>query len=186
MKAAILSLLLFLTGCAEAKDYALRLEFEQGYCSGTAISRNVILTAAHCFGPGARLVKINGQPAYAMKIVRSGKDHALVRVTMRFDRWATFGPAPTAGDRIHWTGNPAGLESVFRQGHIAQITPEQILVQAPAFGGDSGAGIFNERGQLVGVLTGYRIWIDRRSGLQFALTMLFPLELTAEDWREIR
>lgn len=186
MRAFLVSLCLLLSGCAQAhmSDVALRLEFERGLCSGTAVGRDLVLTAAHCFADN-RLLRINDREAYALKIVRSGRDHALVRVTIQFQQWATVGVNPRAGEAIRWIGNPAGLRSVYRFGYVVHVGSREILIQAPVFGGDSGSGIFNERGQLVGVVTGYRIWIDARNGMQFVMTMAIPMQLAPDDWRAV-
>ena len=78
--------------CASAlsgiRDTSLLLTMQRGHCSGTAVSRNVVLSADHCWAGGNRLVAINGQEAHALKIIRDGQDHVLVRVTTKFTRWS--------------------------------------------------------------------------------------------------
>lgn len=190
MKAALAALLMILAGCAEARPshsapYAVRLEFNRGLCSGTVVARNVILTASHCLGAGVRLESIDGEPAYALEIIRDDKDHALVRVSKRFDRWAARGPAPVQGDRVSIIGNPAGEGDMYREGYVSRVTDEETRYVMPGFGGDSGAGIWDSRGRLVGVVSAVRVW-QTMTGMRFEVTVGWPLAFTADDWREIR
>lgn len=185
-KALALCIALLASGCADAKpkDLALRLEFDDGVCSGTAVAADVILSAEHCWTTG-RLRKINGFPANAMEIVKDGKDHALVRVNVNFKRWARMGPRPVQGDRLRWFGNPAGEYDVYREGYVARTNGEETWLDARGFSGDSGSGLFDSAGRVTGVLTGIKSW-KNLSGLRFDMIVVYPLAFTAEHWREIR
>ena len=186
MKILCFLLALLITGCAEAhpRDYALRLEFEQGgVCSGTAVGERLVLTASHCWQAG-RLVKINGQPAYALRIKHDGADHALVRVTVEFDRWARMGKEPVQGDRVRWIGQPAGMPGIYREGYFAGWRDGSMVFDAAAWGGDSGAGIMDRQGRIVGVLSGMYRW-SNLAGFDFQLTFANPLAFTREDWEAV-
>ena len=186
MRALLLLLLACLSGCAEShpiRDVALRLEFQGGgICSGTAVSRDVILSAEHCFESG-RLVAINGRPVAALKMVKDGKDHVLVRVNTRFRKWARIGRSPATGDRLRWIGKPAGLENIYREGYVARAQTDAILVDAHGFAGDSGSGLMDRNGNVVAVLTGAQQW--SRGSWQFQLTLCLPLAFTPEQMREM-
>lgn len=175
--------------CASAltgiQDVSLRIEMENGgVCSATAVGKRLLLTAEHCLD-GTRIVAINGREAYALKIVRDGKDHALVRVTERFNRWARMGQAPEQGERVRWIGQPAGMERIYREGSVAGENSGHTLIDAQAYGGDSGSGLFDERGRVVGVLSGMRRW-QNRQGFSMQLVVAFPLQFTAEQWRAVQ
>lgn len=96
---------------------ALTLEFGTHYCSGTAISANVILSAGHCFlNDGAISFKVDGREAKATKIIRDGKDHVLVMVNIAFSDYAKFGKQKLAqGDEVYYFGNP-GMKDIYRSG----------------------------------------------------------------------
>lgn len=185
MRFVLALLALLITGCAEAhpRDYALRLEFERGTCSGTAVGRNIVLTAEHCW-MGGRLLRINGQDAYAMKIVKDGKDHALVRVTMQFDKWATLGEAPKQAQRVRWWGNPASQPDLYREGYILRTDADEVWIDAHAFGGDSGSGLYDQRGRVVAVLSGIKTW-RTLTGLHFDVVIAYRLAFTREDWESV-
>lgn len=186
----ILLALLFVAGCAGAhptdfKAYTLRLDFERGVCSGTAVGPNVLLTATHCFEGGGRLLAINGAEHYALKIVKDGKDHSLVRVTASFDKWATIGLYPNAGDRVRFLGNAAGEADMYREGYVVRARSDELLIDSRGFGGDSGAGIWNHKGQLIAVLYGGKFWVGGQ-GTRLDLILAWPLAFTADDWKAIR
>lgn len=185
-KLAVLALALAASGCADArpKDAAVRLDFDGGVCSGTAVGESIILTAEHCWQAG-RLRMVNGFPAHALEIVKDGKDHVLVRVTVTFRKWARMGPQAQQGDRLRWFGNPAGQSDVYREGYVARTDDKEIWLDARGFGGDSGSGLFDSAGRVTGVLTGVKSWANP-SGLRFDMIVVYPLAFTAEQWREIR
>ena len=164
---------------------ALRLEFANGICSGTAVGPRVVLTADHCFADGNRLLKINGKEAHALKIERDGKDHVLVRVTTRFKRYARMGPPPAKGDRVRWVGMPSGMDRLYRQGYYVGDDEGFLMFDAPAYGGDSGSGLHDDEGRLVAVLSGMRMWQNQR-GFHMQLMVAYPLEFTPEQWAAVR
>lgn len=187
MKTLLVSVLcLSLSACANARPspYAVRLDFDGGVCSGTRVGAQIILTAKHCF-VGTTLVAINGQPASVLAISESGEDHVLVKVTQRVRRWARFGLSMRVGDHVSWTGNPAGMNMVYREGVVVSMSDNDIQLQAPVFGGDSGAGVFDKTGRVVGVVTGYRMFRDG-NGHSFSTTWLYPLRLDKNNWKAVK
>lgn len=185
MKWLLLPLLLVSCASARTERAALLLKMERGWCSGTAVARDVILSATHCWEMGGRLLEVNGRPAHALEKIDDGKDHSLVRVSVPLRSWTARIRPAKRGDDVTWLGNPNGVQNVLRRGYVARIDDDgTLLVEAPAFGGDSGSGVFNDRGELVGVLSGARWW---KSGeIVFALVYCNPLAFTEREWVEIR
>lgn len=193
MRLLLLALLLSLAGCAEShpRDYALRLETSVGIfpipsrvCSGTAVGPNVVLTADHCLTDATGLW-IDGEHVQVHEVVVDGKDHALLRVERTFKQWARVRPGAREGGSVNWIGNPAGQKGVLRRGYVARVTADEIWMDAQAFGGDSGSGVFSRGGYLRMVLTGIRSWTDSY-GNRMSVVVAFPLAFTAEQWQEIR
>lgn len=184
MKWLLLPLVLVFCASARTESAALTLTMEGGTCSGTAVGPNVVLTAAHCWQAG-RLVAINGEPTFALEKIEDGQDHALVRVNRTFKAYASrFGTAKR-GDDVTWGGSPQGVVGVIRRGYVAKVENDgELLLDAHATGGDSGSGIFNNRGELVGVLSGGYSW--KHGMAVFTLIYCKPLKFTARDWKEIR
>jgi hypothetical protein len=190
MRTILALLLLTLAGCAEARThYSVALDLGKGKCSATVVGPDILLSAAHCFDAG-RLTAIDGVPAYALEMVRDGRDHVLVRVNVRFTSWAVMGPQPKVGDRLTLHGNIWGIGLMYREGVVAgEATPEPcpfkfaacdlILVDMTTDGGDSGAGYYDSRGRVVGVHTGVL-------SMRNSLAVILPLAFTDENWRDIR
>lgn len=183
--AAALALLAGCSGCSTVphvavKPATVRLDFPSGVvCSATAVGEYTLLTAAHCFRQGAGEVNVSGRKAGFVIVASDEKDHVLVRVTARQAHIAQRGMA-RQGDVVFVHGNPGGLADVLRFGRVASVQPDgTLLVDANNYKGDSGGAIFNERGQIVGVVTGVSIreW--------FTLTVALPIAFTAAQWAEV-
>lgn len=155
---------------------ALRLEFAGGgVCSGTAIKADVLMTAQHCLT--GTLLTVNDQPVKVVGIGKDGKDLATIKVEgIAFKAIAKIGPALAQGDRIRWFGNPALLPNIYREGYVVRAQTDGVLIDAQAFGGDSGAGVFDSQGRVVGVITGGYAWVSRKNGAVFQLVLVYPME----------
>ena len=171
MKLAGLLLLPILAGCsgcatvADIAATAKRLEFASGgVCSGTAVGPDKVLTAQHCVR-GDELRAVGGAQVTATNVASAGLDAVVVTVSgVRFDRWASRGK-PLVGDRVRWFGNPMGEPEVYREGYIAKVSRKGIVVVAAICHGDSGSGLINNKGQVVGVVSA----MTDRSGCTFVL-----------------
>ena len=182
MKAIWLSLLL-LTGCqtidheSAAKASVAVLGFTDGVCSGTLIAPNKVLSASHCF-QGGRLLTVNMVPVNVVTYQHDGKDHALLTLDTTFPSYAPINYGGMAqGERVFMYGNPSGQNDMLRRGYVAGSVAQGTLLDLPVSQGDSGAAIFNERGEVVGVLTGYT---ELQSGMQLAA--VYPFTSPHEGW----
>lgn len=174
MKSIALLLAFAIGGCAGCASLpaprpefaaAVRLDFlDGGNCSGTAVSEFAIVSAAHCFkGSDFGAMSVNGESSAYQVVANDGRDHVLLRVTARQASVARIGKAPVWGEPLAMIGNPAGLSKLFRTGRVAAIDNgfsclgdsgskcPALLIDLNTAGGDSGAGYFNVRGELVGV-----------------------------------
>ncbi len=151
---------------ADLRATALRVETTSGFCSGTALSPSTLLTAYHCLhnyrndGSGVTriptpITKINGIEVKAIKITVRDTDYAFITLDKPiFKSWAKIGLPPAQGDPVRWWGNPLGATDVYREGYVSRTTKEEIVVVGTICKGDSGAGLFNSVGKLVGMITG--------------------------------
>lgn len=94
-------------------------------------------------------------------------DHTLIVTTHHFARYAHIHQnAADQGDKIFYFGQPAGENQILREGYIAGQSHYRqykhiVLIGTSGWHGDSGAGVFNLSGQLVGVISlihGNPIW----------------------------
>lgn len=161
MKFACVLLALLLSGCADAhpqvdpREFALRIiaaNADAGtVCSATAVGADEIETAAHCLS--FPLVAINGQKATIVAHYATGVDRVRVKVAgIRFTKWASVGKAKQ-GDHVRWWGQPMGVPFVYREGVVAQVYDDGLAVDGTICHGDSGSGLFNAAGELVGVVS---------------------------------
>lgn len=139
-----------------AKRSVARLEFASGgTCSGTLVGASVLLTASHCFDGGDDLIAINYVPVNVVRVQEDGADHALVTVDHVFSHWAPIGAMPSQGAPVFFYGNPLRRSDLLRRGYISGDDGAIVYIDITIGPGDSGAGIFNEAGELVGVVTGF-------------------------------
>jgi hypothetical protein len=127
-------------------------------CSATAVSPDTFRTARHCVD-GMVLVAVDGNAVEPYGTRMLPGDAAEVVLTKEiFEHWATIGSLPQQGDRLHWWGNPRWAEpgsfivDVYREAVVGKVWDGHVLMDATVCHGDSGAGLFNEAGQLVGVV----------------------------------
>lgn len=190
LKLLILALILLSTSCmgeakgvvskpptmAEQHAWSVVLMLEDSKhdytCTGTIIGPHTIKTARHCFQEGQSiktLVLVNSFNVKASAPRYSKLDVAEVDVDITFTSWAKEGPAMQQGDHLHWWGNPLGMPNYYREGYVSTILPEGANIVGLSCEGDSGSGLFNEQGQLVGVLAG-GIWaMDSKNYCSFVV-----------------
>lgn len=179
----ILPLLLLLGGCggcasipshSDLRATTLRLEFAGGViCSGVAIGPQTLMTAQHCMD--TPLQAVNGARVKVEGIGRDKRDLATIKIAgTSFKQWARIGAPLKQGDRVRWFGNPAGLPNVYREGYVVRAQTSEVLIDARGFSGDSGAGIFDSAGRVVGVLTGSMTWVNGSSRLE--LVVVYPMD----------
>lgn len=159
MKAAILALAILLTGCEDVevrvKSATVQIEAEQaGGCSGTFIGPSILLSASHCFPVESGMVMIGHTPANIVSMRKDAGDTVIVVLDYQHPAWAKLGKRPKQGDRLFYYGNPEGLSDLLRRGYVVGENERGILLDMAIGGGDSGAGLFNERGEVVGVVSG--------------------------------
>jgi hypothetical protein len=176
-----LGILLSAAGCAallpkqSAEDRVhaatMLLEFTGGgTCSGTMIAPDVLLSAAHCFDDGSTLLVVGGMPVNVLSIQRDGADHAWVTLDTNFQHYVTVGETPEQGDEIFIYGNPNAERDLLRRGYVVGTSRQGYLyLDARISHGDSGAGVFNENGELVGVISGGDMFS------MMVLTVIYPI-----------
>lgn len=183
---AILAVLM-LAGCAApGVKVSHRLDFNDGVCSGTAVGRHTILSATHCF-IGSKTLAVDGVPVSIVQLINDGNDHALAVVTMTFDAIAPIHAGTYSGQHVHYWGQPAALHTIYREGYVAGYVVDSgkqlALLDINGFGGDSGAGVFDADGSIVGVVS---VIYQTSQGGYLKFMGLYPLKFAAKQWAKIR
>ncbi len=198
LKTAIIAFALAVTACVpvnadararsaldKAHAATVRLDFVNGVCSGTVIGKRAILTATHCFKAGSGTPTINGSAVTITKRADDGNDHTIIWTDRTYSSIAKLAREPVqAGDRVRIWGNPAGLRDVLRTGQMIGVNterPEQPLLMFDfnAFLGESGSAIFNDRGEIVAVLSG--LYNLTEQGAYAKIAVALPLNFEAKD-----
>ena len=148
------------------RDFALRIVSATAgrgsICSATAVGPHEIETAAHCLSYPLRMV--NDKPATLVSFRKVADDRVRATIAgVRFDAWATPGKA-VQGERVRYWGQPHGRPFVYREGSVAAIYPDGLLLDVAVCSGDSGSGVFDDAGELVGVVS----FMSDASGCTFA------------------
>lgn len=119
-----------------------------------------IITAAHLGTYGDRLsLSENGQTICGLDIVARDDtiDLMLLRLQdatllpMYYTSLATY--EPTKLEELYTCGNPNGIEDLLNTARIAYYTWDYMLLQGFCYFGSSGGGVFNQAGELVGIVS---------------------------------
>jgi len=147
-----------------------------GVCGGTYFTSQKLITAAHCVNgvaPDGRVIVHTYQGSSLMGVVERRNvelDLAIVVTTNRPDGqpYIQLGDSVNVFDEVWGIGAPLGEPFIVSHGYISKIVidsfencdkndkggtgQQQILtIDIMAFGGDSGGGVFDANGRLVGV-----------------------------------
>lgn len=174
------------------------------HCSGYAVDTHLFVTATHCLSDGAILETLNPigsepAPAKILYVVPSDTDQAFVLTDYTFEHYAPLvrmDPAlPHQGERVHYWGAPLGIPDQYREGYITgycalsicfpglaeymgiPLDTKTALLDIAGQKGDSGAGLLNEAGELIGIIS----LVQYEFPAPFVPMAVFPLAFTDED-----
>lgn len=181
MRCLFVFLMLLLSGCVQARpsveQYTYRIATQDGgLCSATAVGRDTLLTAKHCIKQTDSYLYIGTERVGIAHIEVDQRDHALLRIQKRLPVWTQRGPSPKKGDRVQVLGNVDGFDQLYRFGTFAGWYQGALVYDMTCGKGDSGAGIFNEQGQLVGVVSAVYV------GEIVRLCVAYPFAFTVRQW----
>lgn len=147
---------------AQADKAAVHLEMNgEASCSGTVISPHAILSATHCF-VGLKELTINSKVVSVVKQIDDGHDHTILVLKETLDNPAQLGPKPDVTDIVFVFGNPGPFVHLFREGRVSGTADDgkgvTTLYDLNGWFGDSGSGIFDSQGRLVGVVS--TVWAE--------------------------
>jgi hypothetical protein len=179
-------------GIQATQRYAHIVNFSFGQCSGTAVAEHAVMTATHCVDSTNIPIVIidNNIRAFIDGRVDDGNDHTVILlrgITFKDYTQITITDLDI-GQRIFFGGAAADYGSLlFREGRISTFyTVDKMrgyLIQTITIGGDSGSGIFDDRGRLVSAVSLTDIRSDGTQSICFMGA--FKLQFTPQQLRQI-
>jgi hypothetical protein len=169
--------------------------FGLSHCSATAIGPHTLLTASHC-EVATDDIGIDGKDvAKITRIVRDNFDHSILYLKdVTFKVWAEFDKEGQIGDDVFIFGNPGHFDDLLRKGYIAGHAPfhiEEVNLDIPitlldlnGFFGDSGSGVFNTNGKLIGVVS--TLSVQQSDKAQSKYMGMMPMNFTEQQLEEAR
>lgn len=154
--------------------------FERG--GGVIIGENIVLTVGHIINwtdvNREGKVELKGMTYggrfFKGEVIKSDSDLALIRTDMKFENWAKIGKAER-GDDVIYVGHPLGMKYVIRMQKLSIIEregTEYLLITSGGFG-DSGGGVWNMKGELIGIMAKLMTYKTGDGGLMTSATFLF-------------
>ena len=157
-----------------ASVYVVSTSGSQG--SAVAISARELITACHVVTRGGTITLINGNAIIKAEVIAS--DLATDRCWLRAD--GELMPVPgfreadslVVGETVYTIGSPKGLVNSLGSGLLAGLRTaedgtEYIQITAPVSSGSSGGGLFDDKGNLIGIVT---FTIRDAQNLNFAIS----------------
>lgn len=166
------------------------------FCAGVWIKKDLMLTAAHCINKGENSeVKIinyeeslSPENFYIGKVLKIDKTKDLSLVECKLGNHSASKIAKEkdkVGSKLHIIGHTKGLNWSYIDGWISayRFTKAKngnrnfTQVTAPIYYGDSGGGVFNEKGELIGITS----FIYSIPNVAFAVTLTDINEFLTEN-----
>jgi hypothetical protein len=148
---------------------------EDAGCSATAVGPHTLLTASHCLIPSHE-IQIDDATAKVISIDFDDNDHLLIQVDHSFNAYTPivireFVP----NEVVHMWGNPGDSKDVYRVGTFQKVHDSFNELLMPVLPGDSGSGVFDSNGNLIGVVS-----VGNGSGQAGVFTLAFtPIQIAA-------
>jgi S1-C subfamily serine protease len=143
--------------------------------SAVAVSSREAITSCHVVWHGGMIMLINGAASLKAQIV--GADSATDRCYLRAD--GDLRPVPglrdysslMVGETVYTIGSPKGLVNTLGSGLLSGLRTSKdktqyIQISAPVSAGSSGGGLFDDRGNLIGIVS---FTIKDAQNLNFAI-----------------
>jgi S1-C subfamily serine protease len=133
-----------------------KLEEQHYLCSGAFVDdHGDIITAKHCTDGASDILVVTSdyQEYESTTIVQNDKqDLALVHIDKSNTPYFSLAKQVTRGEKIFILGSPLAITNTLSQGIIAKLDGDLTLVDCSALPGNSGGPVFDENGDLVGIL----------------------------------
>lgn len=128
------------------------IETDNGFGTGVIISQGAVLTCFHNLQATSE-VKVNGVIPKILK-VSPKYDLILLGITTSKVSPIEMATLTTQDEEVVVYGNPLGHRGTILRGRIIDLVNDKIYIDAHVFFGSSGGGVYNKKGQFVGIVSG--------------------------------
>lgn len=161
----------WIEGCSGGADKDDEVSFpvdkDSGCWGGTGVvikttdTETFLLTNNHVSGKGEKNVKLYVKNDVTHKLVKaeivaqhSSVDVAVIKIKGLLPNKKVIPTIATAHiqDPVYVVGNPLGVRDVYSEGVVAGYEGVSMLLQMPCIYGNSGSGVFDQNGNLVGLV----------------------------------
>lgn len=185
MKSSVALLMVALVACAVvpsqrevwlgARASTVRVDVEEGMGTGVVVSDKCIVTALHVIGDHKEATLTLGDKKLQAKEVAhdTTEDVSLLCAASSLNApAATLGHEPAIYDPVFKVGNPLGIKDILTQG---QYQGDNYMT-AQCAPGDSGGGVWDAQGHLIGLVDAILLYNTGSTTLDFPhLCKLVPL-----------
>ena len=142
----------------------------QGYGSGVIVETGLVLTAKHMGERPYTEFQINGKPA---KVVAQSATYDVMLLSAST---AKFGKAKLQektylGEPVFYVGNPEEHNGLLSRGHVVFLGDGGIHTDTLGAMGFSGSGLWNEKGELIGI----QVTMEGFDVVGFKLSIAVPI-----------
>jgi len=167
----------WIEGCAggaeKDDETAFPIGKESGCWGGTGViikttdTETIILTNNHVAGKGEEDVKLYVKNDKTHKLVAAeivaehpSVDAAVIKIKALLPNKKAIPGIATAHiqDPVYVVGNPLGVRDVYSEGVVAGYEDTSMLLQMPCIYGNSGSGVFDQNGNLVGLVYALEVY----------------------------
>jgi len=138
-----------------------QVEAGHAVCSGAFVSNmGDIITAGHCTEEAAEIEVVTyDRRTYTAVIVATSAIHDLALIHIDRRETAAFQAAPviTRGEKVFILGSPLAITDALSTGIVAKLDGDLLMLDCSALPGNSGSPVFDNDGNMVGVLTAVAI-----------------------------
>lgn len=143
-------------------------------CSGVIVGPNQIATAEHCITAGGVLIAVDCQPVVVKGAHVTGYDQVVFDVDVTFPSHAEWSKTlPAVGERVYFWGSPEGIGKLYREGYVAGIIQGMIVLDIEVGHGDSGAGVYDSKGRIIGTVSQFAPHNEHITHTRFAVVVPF-------------
>ena len=145
-------------------DYGVKIHVvagvKEGSGSGVFVTKDTILTANHLYDEGVRLY-LDDEHTKEAVVVKRDQDYDLMLLKVTgTHKHTSLGSMPKRMDSVLTVGYPLGNANVMVGGKVADVSKDgMMLLDSTIVRGMSGGGVYNERGLLIGIVSG--LWGDQ-------------------------